>query len=114
MLSPLHTNVKAVYVPTKNEILYLGVGSCKGPINHAKFEEKKQKIMYKIFRLHEQLKMGVEVLKELDRYIYVWAMIKNNHPVLTESNIDHFIIQKNTKRIGDLVFGWKALLRDHF
>ena len=50
--------------------------------------------MYKIFRLHEQLKMGVEVLKELDRYIYVWAMIKNNHPVLTESNIDHFIIQK--------------------
>ena len=53
-----------------------------------------QKIRYQIFRLHEKLKRNQDVQAELDRYVFVWHMIKKKHPMLTEQNIDVFILKE--------------------
>ena len=53
-----------------------------------------QKVRYQIFRLHENLKRNQDVQAELDRYVFVWHMIKNKHPMLTEQNIDVFILKE--------------------
>lgn len=52
---------------------------------------KKNAILQKVDKLHEQIKLGIDVQKKLDSYIWVYKMINENNPILTVNNIDFFI-----------------------
>ena len=55
--------------------------------------QKIKSIEKQIQALHQKIKLGHDLQSELDRYIIVTLLIQQAHPVLTSTNIEHFILK---------------------
>lgn len=66
----------------------------KGRNNTKMLESLKKQVLATIHNIHQDLKQGLDVQQELDRYIVVYKLIVDKHPVLTSENLMSFVIRK--------------------